>query len=47
MSSQETIEVDTLDIADLEYEVGGMCAIEPADARTSHKDSIVIVITQE
>jgi hypothetical protein len=47
MSSEQTIEVDTLEIADLEYEVGGVSAVEPADARMSHRDSIVIVITQD
>ena len=47
MSSDQTIEIETLEIADLEYEVGGMGAVEPADARMSHKDSIVIVITQD
>lgn len=47
MSSEETIGIETLEIADLEYEVGGMGAIEPPDARMSHKDSIIIVITQD
>ena len=43
----DTIEVDTLEIADLEYEVGGMGAEEPTDARASHRNSIIIVITQD
>ena len=47
MSTEGTIEVDTLEIADLEYEVGGVSAVEPSDARMSHRDSIVIVITQD
>jgi hypothetical protein len=46
MNSEQHVEIDTLEIADLEYEVGGMSAIEPADARMSHRDSVVIVITQ-
>jgi hypothetical protein len=46
-SEQRTIEIDTLEIVDLEYEVGGMSAVEPADARMSHRDSVVIVITQD
>lgn len=44
MSNEETIE--TLEIANLEYEVGGMSALEPAESRVSHADSIVVVITQ-
>jgi len=47
MSSEETIEIETLEVAGLEYEVGGMGADEPADARPSHRNSIVIVITQD
>lgn len=47
MSTENTIEIDTLEIADLEYEVGGVSSVEPADARMSHRDSIVIVITQD
>jgi len=30
MSSEETI--DTLEIADLEQDIGGMCAVEPAES---------------
>ena len=43
MSNQETIEVETLEIADLEYEVGGMGALEPSDAQMSHEGFIVCV----
>jgi hypothetical protein len=47
MNAEHAIEADTLEIADLEYEVGGMNAEEPTDARSSFRNSIVIVITQE
>lgn len=47
MSNEQTIELETLDIAGLEYEVGGMGAVEPSDARMSHKDSIIVVISQD
>ena len=47
MNAEQTIEVETLDIADLEYEVGGMGAEEPTDARTSHRNAIVILMTQD
>jgi hypothetical protein len=47
MSTEQTIEIDTLEIADLEYEVGGVSAIEASDARMSHRDSVIVVITQD
>lgn len=43
MSSQGTIEVETLEIADLEYEVGGMGALEPSDGQLSHEGWVVAV----
>ena len=42
MSSEETI--DTLDIADLEQDIGGMCAVEPAEANTMGEGFIVTMI---
>jgi len=39
MSSEETI--DTLDIADLEQDIGGMCAVEPAESRVMSEGYIV------
>jgi len=39
MSSEETI--DTLDIADLEQDIGGMCAVEPAESRVTVEGFIV------
>lgn len=40
MNIEETI--DTLEIADLEYEVGGMGAVEPDDSRLSAEGFIVV-----
>ena len=45
MSNQETIEVETLEIADLEYEVGGMGALEPCDGRLTHEGFVVVMVT--
>jgi hypothetical protein len=39
---EQTIEMDTLDIADLEYEVGGTNALEPNESAVSHSDTVVI-----
>ena len=39
MSSEETI--DTLDIADLEQDIGGVCAVEPAESRVTNEGWIV------
>ena len=47
MNAEQSIEVETLEIADLEYEVGGMGAEEPTDARASHRNSIVVLISQD
>ena len=44
MSSQETIEIETLEIADLEYEVGGMGALEPSDGQLSHEGFLVTMV---
>jgi len=41
VSNEETIEIETLEIADLEYEVGGMGALEPSDGRLTHEGFIV------
>ena len=43
MSREENI--DTLEIADLEYDVGGMGAEEPAEARVSIEGFIVVMVT--
>ena len=40
-SIEETIEVDSLEIADLEYDVGGVSSIEAAAGRDAN-DSVVI-----
>jgi hypothetical protein len=40
MSNEETI--DTLEIADLEYDVGGMGAVEPDDSRLSAEGFVVV-----
>jgi hypothetical protein len=40
MGSEKTI--DTLEIADLEYEVGGMGSAEPDDSRLSAEGFIVV-----
>jgi hypothetical protein len=42
MSSEETI--DTLDIADLEQDIGGMCAVEPAESRVMNEGWVVVMI---
>lgn len=44
MSNVETIEIETLEIADLEYEVGGMGALEPSDGRLTHEGVIVVMV---
>jgi len=44
-SSEQIIENDTLEIADLEYDVGGMSAAEPADSRASFEGVAVILVS--
>jgi hypothetical protein len=44
MSNEHTIEIDTLEIADLEYEVGGMGALEPSDGRLTIEGVVVVMI---
>lgn len=44
MSSEQILENETLEIADLEYEVGGMSAEEPADSRASFEGMVVIMV---
>jgi hypothetical protein len=44
VSNEETIEVETLEIADLEYEVGGMGALEPSDGRLTHEGFLVTMV---
>jgi hypothetical protein len=39
MSNEETI--DTLDIADLEQDIGGVCAVEPAESRVTVEGFII------
>jgi hypothetical protein len=41
MSNEET--VDTLDIADLEQDIGGMCAVEAAEASISAQGIVVVM----
>lgn len=43
MNREESIQVDTLEIADLEYDVGGMGAEEPAESRNLPGYIIVMV----
>ena len=40
MANEDTI--DTLEIADLEYDVGGMGAVEPDDSRLSAEGFVVV-----
>lgn len=42
MSNDETI--DTLDIVDLEQDIGGMCAVEAAESRVMSEGFIVTMI---
>ncbi|MGH8222057.1 MAG: hypothetical protein ACREQZ_03700 [Woeseiaceae bacterium] len=42
MSSEETI--DTLEIADLEYDIGGVCSVEPAEARITSEGVFVVMV---
>lgn len=42
MSSEGT--VDTLDIADLEQDIGGMCAVEPAESSISSEGYLVVMV---
>jgi hypothetical protein len=42
MSSEQTI--DTLEIADLEQDIGGMCAIEPAESSISSEGYLVVMV---
>lgn len=45
VSNDEIIEIDTLEIADLEYEVGGMGALEPSDGRLTHEGIFVVMVS--
>lgn len=44
MNREESIQVDTLEIADLEYDVGGMGAEEPAESRASIEGFAVVLV---
>lgn len=44
MSNEQTIEVETLEIADLEYDVGGMGSVEPCDGRLTMEGVVVVMI---
>ena len=44
MGREEAIEADTLEIADLEYDVGGVSAVEPAEGRTSMEGFVVVMV---
>jgi hypothetical protein len=44
MNAEDTIELDTLEIADLEYDVGGMGAVEPAEGRQGNSDFVVVMV---
>lgn len=41
MSSEQTI--DTLDIADLEQDIGGVCAVEAAESSISSENVVVVM----
>lgn len=43
-SMEQTMEVETLEIADLEYDVGGMGAVEAADSNVSNEGFIVVMV---
>lgn len=42
MSNEETF--DTLEIADLEQDIGGMCAVEPAESSISSAGYLVVMV---
>jgi hypothetical protein len=44
MSREEGIENETLEIADLEYDVGGVCSAEPADSRVNVDAWVIMVV---
>lgn len=44
MSKEDRNEVETLEIAELEYDVGGMGAEEPAESRVAHEGFIVVCV---
>ena len=44
MSSEQIVENETLEIADLEYDVGGMSTDEPAEARVMNEGWIVTMV---
>lgn len=44
MNREENIQVDALEIAELEYDVGGMGAEEPAEAGFAHYGIIVTMV---
>jgi hypothetical protein len=44
MSSEQILENETLEIADLEYDVGGVSSEEPADSRASYEGFLVTMV---
>jgi len=44
MSMDDSVQVETLEIADLEYDVGGVGAEEPAEARASMEGIFVVLV---
>ncbi len=45
-SIEETIEIDSLEIADLEYDVGGVSSIEAAAGRQTNDVIVIWYVTQ-
>ena len=44
-SIEETIEIDSLEIADLEYDVGGVSSIEAAAGRQTNDTFVIWYVT--
>jgi hypothetical protein len=44
MSREERLESDTLEIAELEYDVGGMGSEEPAESQVSMEGFLVVCV---
>ena len=44
-SIEETIEIDSLEIADLEYDMGGVSSIEAAAGRETNEMGIIYYVT--
>jgi hypothetical protein len=42
MDTEQRAELETLDIEDLEYDVGGAGAVEPSDTQVNHGAELII-----